>query len=63
MVIKNISLPKGVSNGALCVVHDIQLNPDNSVKAITVQMESGGHMQKVTRTRSSTHQRCHDGKQ
>ena len=61
MVNKNISLPKGVSNGAPCVVRDIQINPDGSVKAITVQMESNGHMQKVTR--SSTHQRCHDGKQ
>ena len=58
MVNNNISLPKGVSNGAPCVVRDIQLNPNSSVKGITVQMESSGHMQKVTRL--STHQRCHD---
>ncbi len=61
MVNKNISLAKGVSNGAPCVVRNVELNPDGSVKVITVQMESGGNIQKITR--SSTHNHYHDGQQ
>jgi hypothetical protein len=61
MVNKNISLAKGVSNGAPCVVHDIELNPDNSIKAIVVQMEGSGHIQRITRSATRTH--CHDGRQ
>jgi hypothetical protein len=61
MLNKNISLPKGVSNGAPCVVRDIELNADSSVKAIVVQLESTGRMQRVTR--SATRNHCHDGHQ
>ena len=60
MVNRNISVVNGVTNGASCVVREVVLNPDNTVKAIIVQMDSDGRMQRITRSATATH--YHDGR-
>ncbi len=61
MITANINLPKGAANGATCIVREIVFNTDSSVKAIIVQMDHNGHMQRVTR--STTNQHHHNCKQ